>query len=266
MRVTSLGYRTDLGVLRADGSQIIDNGDHVVVRTPRNPGYWWGNFLLLAGAPQAGELDGWLARFSAEFPAARHRTFGIDLADVAQVDQSVFTSAGFLGHRDTVLTASAIREPARPNTTAVFRPLSGDDDWRQAADLREACSATEVPAQAAPSGQDFAALRTLSRRRLTEASRAVWFGAFADGRLVAQLGVVPAPGGLARYQDVETQPGFRRQGLAGTLVWHAGRHAFDEFGSGTLVIVADPDYQAIRIYESVGFARTQEQIGFERAP
>jgi GNAT superfamily N-acetyltransferase len=72
-------------------------------------------------------------------------------------------------------------------------------------------------------------------------------------------------GGLARYQDVETDPGARRRGLAGTLVWRAGVYAAEAFGAGTLVIVADPAEEAIRVYRACGFADAQGQFSFQRA-
>ena len=74
-----------------------------------------------------------------------------------------------------------------------------------------------------------------------------------------------AGGGLARYQDVETDPGARRRGLAGTLVWQAGVYAAEAFGARTLVIVADPAEEAIRVYRACGFADAQGQFSFQRA-
>ena len=58
----------------------------------------------------------------------------------------------------------------------------------------------------------------------------------------------------------------RRQGLAGTLVWRAGRYAGEAFGASTLVIVADPAEGAIRVYRACGFADAQSQFSFERQP
>ena len=92
----------------------------------------------------------------------------------------------------------------------------------------------------------------MGRRRLTQTGAGVWFGAFTGGRLLAQLGVCDADDGLARYQDVETDPAVRRQGLAGTLVWQAGRYGHEVLGAGTLVIVADPAEVAIRVYRACG--------------
>jgi ribosomal protein S18 acetylase RimI-like enzyme len=99
---------------------------------------------------------------------------------------------------------------------------------------------------------------------MTRAGLGAWFGAFADGRLLAQLGVCDAGGGLARYQDVETAPAARRRGLAGTLVWHAGRHARARLGARALVIVADPAADAIRLYRACGFADAQAQVSLQR--
>ena len=111
---------------------------------------------------------------------------------------------------------------------------------------------------------DYLERRTAARRRLTQAGRGAWFGAFAGGRLLAQLGLFDAGDGYARYQHVETDPQARRQGLAGTLVWHAGRYGREALGAATFVIVADPADVAIRVYRACGFADTQRQFGFER--
>lgn len=45
-----------------------------------------------------------------------------------------------------------------------------------------------------------------------------------------------------------------------------GRYGFDELGARTLVMVADPDYPAIRVYRSVGFEDAETQLQAERKP
>jgi ribosomal protein S18 acetylase RimI-like enzyme len=268
MDVVSLGYQTDLAIRRTEGSEITDFGDHIVVRTERNPGYWWGNFILLAAPPLAGEVDRWLARFAALFPAAEHRTFGVDVTDAAAVDEAGFAAAGLRAERNVVLSALSVSRPRQPCLAATVRQLATGDDWRQSAALRLACFAPHPAAgpDVSADEQEFDARKLAARRQLTETGRAAWFGAFAAGRLVAQLGLVPAGHGLARYQDVETHPEFRRQGLAGTLVWRAGTYGLAQLGAARLVIVADPGYHAFRLYESLGFRRAEDQVGFERTP
>jgi len=70
--VVSLGYRTDVALRVLGGSEIADHVDHIVVRTAANPGFWWGNFMLLA-APPPGETASWLSKFAAKFPGRESR-------------------------------------------------------------------------------------------------------------------------------------------------------------------------------------------------
>jgi len=261
VQVRSLGYRTDLMIRSLEGSQVDDRGNYLVIRTPANPGYWWGNFLLLAAPPQPGETGTWLGAFSAEFPQAAHVALGIDVTEVSDVDAIEMLSHGLRPEQTAVLTARHLHEPPHLNRAAEIRALAGDGDWRQAARLRTAVNEGEPGSEPA-----FLHARIQAERALTEAGRATWFGAFLHGMLVAQLGLVSDGSGIGRYQNVETHPQARRQGLAGTLVWHAGQHGLRAGATTALVMLADPDDVAIRIYRSVGFAYAETQIGFCRPP
>ncbi len=259
--IRSLGYRTDLMIRLLEGSRVDDRGDYLVIRSPHNPTYWWGNFLLLSAPPAPGQAGAWLATFAAEFPAAKHVALGIDVTEISAVDVGALVNEGLRLERAAVLTATAVHEPPRPNLEATYRELSGDDDWRRAADLRAVLNEGEPGSEPA-----FMAARIAAERALTEAGHGFWLGAFVDGQLVAHLGLITDGSGIARYQNVETHPGWRRQGLAGTLVWRAGQHGIDKLAAKTLVMAADPEYVAIRVYRSVGFVDAETQVGFERQP
>jgi ribosomal protein S18 acetylase RimI-like enzyme len=259
VRVTSLGFRTDVALRVLEGGQVTDRGDYLVVRSPGNPDFWWGNFILAGAMPQAGSAAEWLARFAAEFPAARHVALGVDSSHYHAVIPADFLAAGLEPQRSTVLTCAAIREPPYPNAEAEIRLLESDADWEQSVDLGARCYDDGEP-------QDYHRLRAAARQRLTRAGMGAWFGAFFGGRMLAQLGLCDAGGGLARYQDVETDPVARRRGLAGTLVWQAGRYGREVLDASTFVIVADPAEAAIRLYRSCGFADTEPQLTFERPP
>lgn len=260
MEVRSLGYRTDLMIRVLEGSQVEDRGDYLVIRTPGNPTYWWGNFLLLT-APKQGEAGRWLATFRSEFPAAGHIAIGIDVTEIGAVDVGEYVAQDLRLERSSVLTAQELAEPPRQNRQAEYRQLAGDDDWRQSADLRAAVNAGEPG-----SDPEFLHAQLAAERALTEAGHGSWFGAFVGGDLVAQLGLVTDGSGVARYQNVETHPDWRRRGLAASLVWKAGQHGLDTLGASTLVIVADPLADAIRVYRTLGFADAETQVGFERQP
>ena len=259
VRIESLGFRTDVALRVLEGAEVADRGDYLVVRSPDNPNFWWGNFILLAAPPRPGTAGAWLARFAAEFPAARHVTFGVDGAGNEDEVPGEFAAAGLEVQRLTALTAASVRPPPRPDEAIEIRQLACDADWRQALELNVRCFGHQ-------DSHEYLQRRVAARRRLIRAGIGAWFGAFAGGRMLAQLGVFDVGDGFARYQDVETDPAARRRGLAGTLVWHAGRYARATLGTDTLVIVADPAAEAIRVYRSCGFADTQTQLTLERPP
>jgi GNAT superfamily N-acetyltransferase len=291
VRVTSLGLATDVALRVLEGAEVSDHGGYVVVRSPDNPEFWWGNFLILPGPPEPGSAAAWLARFAAEFPAARHVALAVDaphpnaiategagpgssdraapagpaspgravLVSAAVPVPADFPAAGLEPERGTVLTAASVIPPPRPAEQAGIRPLESDADWQASLDLGVRCFGAE-------GSQEYLIRRNAARRRLIRAGWGAWFGAFGGGRLLAQLGVCDAGDGRARYQDVETDPAARRRGLAGTLVWHAGLYARQVLGAATLVIVADPAGEAIRVYRSCGFADAETLLTFERPP
>jgi ribosomal protein S18 acetylase RimI-like enzyme len=260
--LTSLGCRTDLALLQLGGSKVEDRGDHLVVRSPHNPTFWWGNFLLLSQVPEPADTDVWLERFAAEFPDAEHVALGFDGVDGSVEDLAAFTERGLRCEASTVMTASAVHEPPRPNRGATCRRLVSDDDWAKSVELRVACN----DEQEERAYREFATIKVATNRTLAEAGHGGWFGAFLDGVLLSHMGLFSASPGLARFQSVETHPDARGRGLAGTLVHHVSRYGFVELGATTLVMVADPDYSAIRLYRSVGFVDGESQLQAEKPP
>ncbi|MGD9958971.1 GNAT family N-acetyltransferase [Nocardioides sp.] len=255
MDVRSLGFRTDLALLELAGSEIEDRGDHVVVRTRANPDFYWGNFVLLARPPHPDAVQDLIEEYDATFPDSHHRAFGVDGTEDQRAAVAPLVAAGLELDLGTVMTASTVHEPPRPNREATYRRLSSDDDWAQRVDLAAACNDDHEPGGYLV----FATRKAASERARAEAGHGAWWGAFLEGRMVSGMGLYAASPGLARFQSVETHPDFRGRGLAGSLVHAVSRFGFDELASRTLVMVADPDYLAIRVYRSVGFTDSEEQ-------
>jgi ribosomal protein S18 acetylase RimI-like enzyme len=264
MEIRSLGYRTDLIFPRFEGV-VTDRGDYLVVRTPANPGYYWGNFLLFAHPPEPDSLPAWTRLFEREIAAvqpAPHRTFGWDSPAGEKGAVEPFVADGFILNDNAVLTTDAVLPPKHCNTDVEIRTLATDGEWAQTLENHVAVSEGEFPeAEYRP----FKARQLASYRRMVDAGLGAWFGAFADGRLVADLGVF-TDGPLARFQQVGTHPDFRRRGICGTLVYESARHALTRMGAERLVMVASEHYHAGRIYESLGFRRTERQLGLELRP
>lgn len=261
MGVASLGFRTDLMLLALGGSEIEARAGRTVVRTPSNPGFYWGNFLLLAGPDAVGPAAS--AAFAQAFPAARHVALGVDGTDGAPGIEAAAGPLGLRVERISVLTAERLQAPARPNAEAEYRMLDPDDDadWAQAVDLQLADRDPDTK-----DDRVFVERRVAALRALQHAGHGGWFGAFVEGTMRAGLGVFTDGGGLGRYQNVDTHPGFRRRGLARSLVHVAGRHALASFGVDVLVITADPGYHAIAIYRSLGFTASETQVQLLRPP
>jgi ribosomal protein S18 acetylase RimI-like enzyme len=251
MDVVSLGFRTDLALLQLGGTTLEDRGDHLVVRSPHNPGHWWGNFLLLGAAPAPEDAGRWVDRHAAAFPGAHHLALGFDGTSGTVADLSGFVALGLVAEAQTVMTAASVRYDG-PHPEAECRRLTSDEDWQQCVELQVRCNEREDPAVHQP----YAEARARTQRGLVEAGHGGWFGAFVDGRLACQMGLFAASPGLARFQSVETDPAFRRRGIARALVQHVSRYGFQQLGASTLVMVADPEYFALDLYRSVGFTAT----------
>jgi GNAT superfamily N-acetyltransferase len=262
MKVKSLGYRTDLIFPAFDG-EIIDRGAYLVVRTPSNPTFYWGNFLLFENPPAEGDYPRWTELFAREIgvpPTTRHMTFGWDTARGEQGVAAPFLEDGFRPLKCTVLTARQLDPPAHPAADLAVRPLVSGDDWAQAVENQVI---TREPEFTEDEHRNFCRRAMDRYRRMAARGLGDWFGAFLHGKLVADLGIFHS-GAVGRYQSVQTHPDFRRRGCAGTLVYEASRYAMEHYGLDTLVIVAETDSAAGRLYQSLGFAATEYQTGLEK--
>ncbi len=136
------------------------------------------------------------------------------------------------------------------------------------AELELAIEAQVAARDASFEEKGYRVFRRQSMQRIAsmqDSGIAQWFGAVADGVLVADCGLVH-DGALGRFQYVQTQAAWRRRGLCRALVHFVCRHAFDALGLKRLVMCADPHDVAIGIYRSVGFAQVETHWCLQRRP
>jgi ribosomal protein S18 acetylase RimI-like enzyme len=248
---------------RLSGSVIEERSDYLVVRTPDNPGFWWGNFLLMPAAPSLADAGGWRSWYSAEFPGAQHRSFGLDSTDGRAGDPAALATLGVETQVNAVLAAATLREPEVPDLE--LRAFD-NHDWEQLSALRSSVYPTADDEPTSAADVEFAARQVAASQELVARGHGAWLGAFDAGRLVAALGIVSDRSGTARYQAVETHPDHRRRGLARRLVYEASVLAADRFDAQELVIVADPEDHALTLYESLGFAIVELQVELTSGP
>ncbi len=259
MELRSLGYRTDLIFPSSDG-EIIDRGDYLVIRTHSNPTFYWGNFLLFNHPPLEGDFSMWRELFTNEIgkpPQVIHQAFGWDTTKDEKGFIEPFLESGFLLEHTAVLTTPRDRLVPKASPGFTFRPLQSEDDWNQSIENQVIC---REPIFSEAGYRLFRQLQVERYRDMVSRELGAWFGAFSGSRLVADLGIF-CNGELGRYQSVQTHPDFRRRGIAGALVYFAGLYAMDQFNLETLVIVAEEDSVAKRLYESIGFKFAEHQLG-----
>src|SRR3954471_8419405 len=76
----SLVWATHIDVLGVD--RVVERrDDHLVIRSPSNPAFYWGNLLLFDEPPQPGDVERWERLFAEVFsdePRVRHVTLAWD--------------------------------------------------------------------------------------------------------------------------------------------------------------------------------------------
>jgi len=251
MKIKALTRQTDLFFSKFSGN-IIDRENYVVVQTPDNPGFHWGNYIIFSSPPGKGDFEKWCAIYRAEFPyypTIQHMTFTWNEDPARTPDFEPFLEAGFELDQAKVLSATQVVPPFKINHDIQVRPILTEAEWEAAIQLQILCRKPEFDR----SGYEvFKRRQFLTYKQMADAGLGHWFGAFINETMVGDLGIFHN-GVLGRYQNVGTHPSFRRLGICGTLVYEAARVAFRKFGVQTLVMEADANYHAGAIYESVGF-------------
>ncbi|HEX3975762.1 MAG TPA: GNAT family N-acetyltransferase [Solirubrobacteraceae bacterium] len=271
----SLVWATSIDVLPPE--RVVSRRDgYLAVRSPTNPTHYWGNLLIFDDAPGPGDGERWEEVFAAEFADAvrvRHRTFAWDRTDDARgAMDSEFRTRGY----DADLSVGMIATPdelhphPRANADVVVKALDpepGADDERHWEQVLEVQAAGRDPdsKETEEAHRVFSRARQAELRMMFRAGLGAWYVAL-DGDVVAgSMGIV-VTGGRARYQAVDTAISHRRRGICSRLLVDAARHTVATYGATRLVIVADPDYHAAGIYESVGFTPVERVCGVCRPP
>jgi GNAT superfamily N-acetyltransferase len=245
LKVRSLALTTELALANTRGT-VTDRGDYLVVKTPDDPGYYYGNLLVLPAAPQVGEVAFWTRRFEAELPGMAHVTLWWDGISGDAGAEEELTAAGFTIERALVMTADAI---ARREPELLVRELRADEITDQLA--------WEIADRHDEPYHQFLQRRAAWQRTLVARGTAKFWGAFAGDTLVSSLGLVEL-GNLGRYQDVQTLPAYRGRGLASTLLYAAARAASVE---RVIVLAVKPE-----LYERAGFRVIERTVSACRYP
>ena len=251
-------------MLRLSGASIEDRGDHLVVTSPDNPGYHWGNFLLVTDPQARNDASRCVGLFRATFPDARHLCIGLP----AEPDPEPWAAFGLPVTSDEVMSTTTLpaQRPAPDGYSIPPAAHPGPVGCRCGGEHRGERPHRGGARGRVPGLRDW---RMRSRAELSERGAAAFFGAFVGDECVSNLGIVlcgkDAQGRVvARYQSVQTAVDHRRRGLAGHLVGVAAGWAADR-GAQRWVIATESDNPAGRLYRSLGFAPDSRSWQVERS-
>lgn len=266
LSLRSLAYQTDLSILAFQG-RLIEREEYIVVESLGNPGYFWGNLLVMKKPPGPGDYQKWTNFFRQEFshqPLVQHVTFGWDIIDGAEGMIDDFQKYGFIFEPSVVLTLTndKLQSAKHSVNNLEVRPLQTDEDWQSAIRNQIDCRGETFRLEVF---LPFKRAQMKKFRDMSEAGLGHWFGAFLNGHLVADCGLYCIHG-VGRYHAVGTHPDFRKKGICGNLIYESAKFGVENLGTNTLVMVADPDYHAANVYKSIGFMPTEKAFGMCRRP
>lgn len=258
MKVESLAFQTELFFHRFTGL-VFEYDDFIVVKTPTNPTYFWGNLIYFKSAPTTHSFPRWKSLFLDHFSTmnVNHMTFAWDTLSGECGEVRDFIADGFDLEKSTVLSTGNVVLPEKINPNLQVRPIVTEEEWKAVLENHVACRAehfSEKPFR------KFAEKKISDYRLMIKKQKGVWMGAFDGDQLAGDLGLF-SENNLGRFQNVGTHPDYRRQGVCSTLLYETSKMALEKMRLHQLVIVADPFYHAQRIYESVGFTPQQTMVG-----
>lgn len=263
---SNLSYQTDFIFHQRDGL-IEEHEDYWVIRTPNNPSFWFGNFILFRRAPRGENcLHEWMAIQDVALGASpHHRVFGWD--EPVEGDLSAFLAAGFETSHGMSLTLTD--PPAQPqiNEDLSVRRIQRPEDWE--AVLQQQVQVSLQDFGHPDDGGEFLRRQLSRHREVSVEQRGNWWGAFDGETLVGNMGLFfDLPNQVGRFQNVATSRAHRRQRVCTTLLHHIVQHAFEEVGADRLVICtgSEDDNPAVPTYQNFGFTYDSPHYALKRVP
>lgn len=262
LNIQNLGHRTNVHYNSFFG-EIIERNDYWVIKTPVRPNFFWGNYILMKSSPTQGCYNEWVQIFESEIGPRNKRGFmaiTFDSIEEAEKDLYIeFEQAGCTIIINKMLTASSIHSTDKVSDTLIVKPFSSETDWNAYKDIH-----------LDPDwgyGTQEAQSRFLDEeindfKKIVKMNKGQRFGAFENNVMIAELGVF-WDGEVARFNNVATAIDHRRKGACSTLVYEVSKFLLEQKDISTLVMEADENYHASRIYESLGFKPTQKTISFQ---
>jgi hypothetical protein len=253
---------TDLSVLPIS-AQVLEYDDHIVVRCPIRPDFWFGNYITLEAGPTADELPYWQERWQKVFDDVFgvqkmvlqwEEPAGADLGPETAHRYDSLLAWGFLEcSLGLVLDVKRRERPAGKHQLGEPRPVADKKEW-------EAVTQLMIDELANTDGEaDLLRWRIYEYRRLVESGRARWWAMWdLQGIPLGAAGTVWY-GAQSRFQEVVTRASVRCMGICTHLCQTIIEHRLAIAPEHRLVVVAEIGSGAERLYRRLGFVPASVQ-------
>ncbi len=249
--------------------------DHVALRTPTRPDHFSGNAIHLYTPPQA--VGPWVQRHADSIGRLPGVT-GAFLCWEVPVDVVADGNDGLAAHLPDDVPATAdveavsamvwrpdLREAGPAARRAALDDLDVRDpeglDIRWGGDDHVMAGARALYLQAGwGTDVDYWRWHVAQQRDLMVARRCDVWVLYAMGIPACRASLMHDRRGLAIVEDVVTHPLHRGKGLASALIVHLLRHHLATHADDVVVIRADADGPARRLYERLGFETVATDI------
>lgn len=242
-------------------AHVTDKGFYIVVRTPDRPDYFWGNYIIMSSAPPPNSYSHWLAIFESEIGPKSQTGFVTITWDspTEQGHSAQFTDKDFTLQTSIILSTSRVHTPPKSNPHITIRPLQSESDFAQVINVL-----FTLDWQYSSNEGQIKFLKDSAKRfrKLIDAGTAISIGAFLSNKLTAVIEMYYNDT-LCVFDSVVTHRENRRQGICSSLVHYASQYALSQLNCQTLILEADKEYHAAKIYESIGFRPTEKLYRLE---
>jgi hypothetical protein len=248
---------TDLSVLPFS-AQVLEYDDHLVVRCPLRPDFWFGNYITLERGPTVDELPYWQKLWQRAFEDVFgvqkmvlqwEEPAGADVgAEIARKYDSLL-AYGFLEcSLGLVLDVQRRERPVARHELGEPRPVADKSEW-------EAVTQLMIDELANTEGEvDLLRWRIHEYRRLVESGRGRWWAMWDQlGTPLGATGII-WHGTQSRFQEVVTRASVRCMGICTHLCQTVIEHRLEIAPEHRLVVVAELGSGAERLYRRLGFA------------
>ena len=248
-------FKTDFFFLK-EGGIVEEFEDYILIKTPNNPTFYFGNYLLLKNAPKSDQRADLEKLFDEIITVKETRHYNFCWTDPSKEDYSDFINAGY--EYQVCLSLVAYKDdlivPKRLNEEIEIRAFDGESDWQKWLELE---IEEREPSSTEEGFTVYIEKKKTKYLKMCEKGKGNFYGAFINGELAASAGLF-FEDGVGRFQMVVTRTKHRRKGICTTLIYTMMKKYFQKLDY--LVIVAVEGYHALDIYKNLGFKEKDYQV------